>query len=147
MVARRPRISCISRCNLALSFCTLAVVWPMPNEFAKAMRTRSLNSEAHNGIQRLRGFLGRWFSGFSQLYDKLSESAELRLKGGGPSCELLPSLGVDVFCFIGYPGNRPRSLRATRSALLYNSPRPIFFSPCHDLLVPSHKEPLVTLTF
>ena len=90
----------------------------------KVMRTTSLSSEAHNGIQRLRGFPGRWFS---QLYDKLSESAELRLKGGGPSCELLPSLGVDVFCFIGYPGKRPRSLRATRSALRLQFPETHLF--------------------
>ena len=70
----RHVISCISRCNLVLSFSALE---QSPSRCPTNLQGyEGLSSEARNGIQRLRGFLGRWFS---QIYDKLSESAEAEL--------------------------------------------------------------------
>ena len=50
----QAQISCISRCNLVLSFGGRVA---NAKRRCKVMRMRSLNSEAHNGIQRLPGFL------------------------------------------------------------------------------------------
>ena len=77
------RMRCTSRCNLVPSLCTETAA--NVKRRCKVMKTESLNTQAHNGIQRLKCFLGmfgRWSYRFMTRWVSQQSSA---CKGGAPS--------------------------------------------------------------